>query len=122
MKNKFLIGGVLLLGLIAFSRKKEDTPNLPACDGNFFIIDNSKVCEDLLPSLGYVYWKGGKAGSGWYKIEQFENQFNLPPQNFRELIQKAAANTMDSTNPQYQMSMTTLNTYFIQGTSILKQA
>lgn len=120
-KKIILIGSAIGLALMAMQKK--ETPTDAPTDGcTYYMVDGNPICDDMLPDLGYMYWKGGKYGDGWYHYTMFENPFNFPATTVKNTIQKLGTDTLDPTNPNYNTAMNTLNGWVKSSAHILLMA
>lgn len=87
----------------------------------YFNVSGVKTCETLLPDLGFVYWKGGAGGDGWYAYSQFPVQYGIAQASWETTIRNAAANTLNPAHAQYNQSQTLLNNAYRGGAGPLVQ-
>lgn len=122
-KKAILIGGALVLAYFAMQPKKENgTANGNACAGGYFLVDGTAICAEILPDLGYTYWKGGTAGDGWYYWEMFNNAYNVPVNAFKNAIIEMGTHTVDPTNQRHTSSNQFLNNAVKANAAILPAA
>lgn len=102
-----LLGGAVLLGLFAMSSNSSET-NTNGGGGDpcaaYYNVNGNRVCETLLPDMGYIYCKGLNAGDGWYAYSQFPAQYGMAPASWEQFLRNAAQNSLDPSNPQYVQS------------------
>lgn len=122
MKNKKMIfgGAAILLALYAMGQKKEAQPVCPNNE-KLFLAENKKVCEFDLPDMGYIYWRDGTAGAGWYSLNDFMNVFGFPAEIVTKTLIDSAAQANDPTHPNMQTAQNFLINAVKPTAVILKQ-
>lgn len=128
MDKKLIFGAVILGGLLMISSSSSSSSTATGGGGGgadpcpkYFNVSGTRICETLLPDMGYVYWKGGAGGDGWYSYSQFPAQYGMSQAAFNNIIKSSAANTLNPSHVQYTQSQAVLNNAYRGGLGPLVQ-
>lgn len=118
-KKMIILATAAALAFFAFAPKKE---NGNGCVGGYFLVNNSPVCAELLEPMGFLYWRDGALGSGWYYWDDFVNDFGIADNLYKQSLLTLGRHTVDITSTVSATSGEYLASHFKTDAGMLQPA